>query len=131
MARMEGQATFTGLAAGAAAPPAAGLYRYREDGELITAGGEAFAFSRSYVYGAWEQGLEIRFDDMEQRLFERVALTAAAAGLEGAAEHLCGTDTYCSRYQFALPGSFAIVHAVTGPRKDYVIRSHYSPICGG
>lgn len=120
MARMEGHAGFS--------PEADGLYRYREEGALTMAGraGEAIAFSRGYVYGAWEQGLDIRFEDGERRPFQRVALTTTDGGLEGEAQHACAPDTYRSRYRFVMPLTFEVVHAVEGPRKGYVIRSHYS-----
>ncbi|MGV6871410.1 DUF6314 family protein [Pseudochelatococcus sp. B33] len=120
MAHMAGHAVFS--------PEAAGLYRYLEEGELTMAGraGETIAFSRGYVYGVWEQGLDIRFDDEERRPFQRVALKAADGGLEGEAQHFCAPDTYRSRYRFAMPLTFEIVHAVDGPRKGYVIHSCYS-----
>lgn len=123
LARMAGEAVFS--------PPGAaadcGFYRYVETGDLFVAdGGAPVAFSRSYLYGAWEQGLDIRFDDGERRPFHRVALVVSGAGeLGGEGYHLCPPDTYRSRYRFVMPLAFEIVHAVEGPRKNYVISSRY------
>lgn len=117
MAHMTGTASFTRRA---------GLCRYAEEGELcLVGGGTPVAFSRSYLYGAWEQGLDIRFDDDTRRLFQRIALADVGGALAGEGHHDCAPDTYRSRYRFALPGGFDILHAVTGPRKDHVIASRY------
>lgn len=124
-ARMEGQACFSldeRISSGAA------IYRYLEEGELVMAGGSGapIAFSRGYIYGAWERGLDIHFDDDQRRLFQRVMLLAGENDrLEGEAVHLCPPDTYRSRYRFAMPDAFEITHAVEGPRKRYVIHSRY------
>ncbi len=123
-ARMEGQASFS-LEAGFSSE--AEIYRYIEEGELVMAGGSgaAIAFSRGYIYGALEHGLDIYFDDDQRRLFQHVTLLRKNNTLEGEATHLCVPDTYRSRYRFDMPDAFEIFHAVEGPRKRYVIHSRY------
>jgi hypothetical protein len=41
--------------------------------------------------------------------------------------HLCDPDTYDVTYTFEENGAFTTLWAVTGPRKDHLIRSRYSP----
>lgn len=125
LARMTGSATFSPIA-NSALP----LYRYLEEGSLVMAGQEEkpFPFTRSYVYGIWERGLDIRFDDAERRPFQRLMLTSTKEGLEGEAEHFCAPDTYCSRYLFAMPSKFEITHSVKGPKKAHRIRTVYGKI---
>ena len=73
-------------------------------------------------------GFVVLFAESPPRLFHRVALVKTAACWTGTAVHRCGDDRYDSRYEFHSEGSFAIRHAVAGPRKRYTIASCYSRV---
>ncbi len=39
--------------------------------------------------------------------------------------HLCGQDRYESAFQICTPSDIRIKHTVAGPRKDYIMQTHY------
>ncbi|SEP70377.1 hypothetical protein SAMN05216548_101298 [Faunimonas pinastri] len=117
-ARFDGEAVFT--------PRADGRLDYLEEGELALEGGGRFHSARSYVYARRENGLAVFFEDGVS-LFHEVNLSGPGEIASGTAEHLCRADTYRTRYDFEPGGArFTVTHRVTGPRKDYVMRSTYT-----
>lgn len=119
---IEGEATFDGTASFS---PHDSALRYLETGWMRLRGGTVFAARRGYLFGALAAGFEVRFDDAGAALFHRIELVEVAGLLLGEAVHLCGEDRYRSRYAFAADGGFTVRHIVTGPRKDYTIRSRF------
>lgn len=68
----------------------------------------------------WDRALRVHFED--GRIFHRVP----AAG--GAAEHWCDPDRYEVFYDFTGWPVWTARWRVSGPRKDYVLLSRYSPV---
>jgi hypothetical protein len=89
---------------------------YAEEGELAL-GAAVMRATRSYrwVFGA--DGVEVFFAD--GRIFHGFRFDAAGA------DHLCGDDLYRVAYDFAAWPVWQAVWDVTGPRKDYAMRSVY------
>lgn len=115
---MEGEATFI--------ERDDGLLKYRETGfATLTHCNHTFAFSRSYVYVVDGPSLRIFFDEPAPRLFHHITLSKDADGWQGSGVHLCAADSYSSDYAFAHNHAFRIRHAVSGPRKSYVIETHF------
>ncbi len=119
-----GQGSMTGLAVFEAAGDSKLLYR--ESGELRLETGALLRGAQSYFYEAIPTGFEVRFQDTGE-LFEQVTLIAVEGdSWVGHAQHLCAADTYISEYRFHANGTWQVQHTVTGPRKDYIIRTTYT-----
>jgi hypothetical protein len=104
-ARFEGQAEWQ---------PRAGGALYVETGALVLPGGR-FHAERRYL---WEADLTVRFED--GRFFHRVPPEGGATG------HWCDPDQYDVTYDFAQFPLWSCRWRVRGPRKDYLLCSHYS-----
>jgi hypothetical protein len=115
---MTGTATIT--------PHAAGQFDYRELGQLRLPDGRALDAERRYVFEEMDGGFAVFFAETPPRLFHRVVLGRAGAGLIGGATHLCGDDRYDSRYEFHADDTFTIEHRVSGPRKRYTSVTCYT-----
>lgn len=92
---------------------------YREEGLLRLAGGPALTAARNYLWR--EAGGRIVVDHGDGRPFH------AFDPADPVARHWCDPDDYRVRYDF---GNWPVWHAewvVTGPRKDYTMRSDYRP----
>ncbi|MDY6858173.1 MAG: DUF6314 family protein [Pseudomonadota bacterium] len=107
--RFDGQARF--------APGADGLI-YDEEGVLHLPGQPPMAATRRYLWRAEAAGIAVFFDD--GRPFHGFGST----GTEQATHH-CGPDLYQVRYDFSDWPRWRTLWRVTGPRKDYVMRSTY------
>ncbi|WP_444464952.1 DUF6314 family protein [Rhodobacter capsulatus] len=107
--RFAGQAVFT--------PEGAGL-RYHEAGQLFLTGEVPMQAERDYLWHAEGAQIVVRFED--GRDFHRFDPEAAAAA------HWCDPDDYRVRYDFAAWPAWSSEWRVTGPRKDYVMISHYT-----
>lgn len=107
----QAEATFTGTGDWRAEDD--GL-AYREQGVLQVPGHREMQSEQRYV---WKPGLRVYFDD--GRFFHQVPPTG------GATEHWCDPDQYQGSYHFGDWPDWRVTWRVTGPRKDYVMRSGY------
>lgn len=115
-------------AAGAAPGPGEGsgteVLRYEEEGTLWLGNAAPMRATRGYVWRFAGDGVEVLFPD--GRPFH-----AFRPGLDGAGtDHPCGPDLYRVRYGFGAGGWWS-EWQVTGPRKDYVMRTDYARPPGG
>jgi hypothetical protein len=104
-----GTATFT--------PDPAGL-TYAEAGRLALPDGTTLAAERRYLWRESEDGIAVLFAD--GRPFHSFGTANPLAA------HWCDPDTYRVAYDFAAWPAWSATWDVTGPRKDYRMRSHYS-----
>jgi hypothetical protein len=116
-ASMAGTASFVDLGGG--------RFDYREQGQLRLPDGQCIDAERRYVFAEQANGFSVWFAETPPRLFHCVVLSRAGPRLIGEATHLCGYDRYDSHYEFDADGTFAIRHAVSGPRKQYDITTRY------
>lgn len=107
--RFEGAARFT--------PDATGL-TYEEEGHLLMPGQPPMAATRRYLWREGAAGIELRFAD--GRFFHTIA-----PGPAPEATHHCPPDLYRVAYDFAAWPEWQARWQVSGPRKDYVMRSLY------
>jgi hypothetical protein len=109
--RLEGSSTWRPDAAGLVQEEA-GLLRYGDAPPMQAA--------RRYLWRTEGDGLAVFFED--GRPFHRIGPGRHAD------THLCAPDTYEVAYLFGEGRAFSTVWRVTGPRKDLLIRSAYSPV---
>ncbi len=108
LARFEGRVCFT--------PDGTGL-AYHETGTLTLPGAAPMRAERAYLWR--EEGAEIVVLFSDGRPFHRFDPAMPAA------HHWCDPDDYRVRYHFAAWPDWRAEWRVTGPRKDYVMRSRY------
>jgi uncharacterized protein DUF6314 len=94
--------------------PENGGLAYAETGILTMEGAPPMTATRRY---RWESDLSVHFDD--GRFFHRVP----PAG--GQTAHFCDPDSYDVVYDFGAWPMFDVTWTVNGPRKSYVMTSHY------
>jgi hypothetical protein len=124
---IEGQGSMRGLAT--FAPLDAHGLAYREQGRLRLLNGSELEAEREYLFRARDRGFDVFFNETPPRLFHTIELAASDGGaLSGSAGHLCNLDHYQSTYSFRGDGGFVIRHVVSGPRKDYVLRTVYERV---
>ena len=111
-------AVFTGTAL--FSPDAAGLTQH-EAGRLELAGQGGFQAERRYLWRQVGAGIAVLFAG--GRDFHRFDPTLS----EAVADHWCDPDTYQVRYDFRDWPVWRAEWRVTGPRKDYVMRTLYTP----
>jgi hypothetical protein len=114
---MTGTATFT--------PDGDGRLDYREQGQFYLPDGRTLDAGRCYIFGETADGFAVFFAETPPRLFHRIALERLRPTLVGNGTHVCGNDSYASRYEFHADGSFVIAHNVSGPRKAYAMKTRY------
>lgn len=108
-------------------PEGGGETRYREEGLLRLRTGGDFPSSRDYAYRDRPGGFAVFFAETPRRLFHEVRLSCEQGGqFSGTAAHACGGDFYETRYEFMPGGDFFTGHTVTGPRKNYSMRTRYA-----
>ena len=100
--------------------------KFREEGRIRLADGQAFDGHREYVFERSPGGFSVLFVENPLRLFHSIAIVREGDALIGSAGHLCVADQYDSRYTFLADGSFVIEHTVNGPRKDYQSRTVFT-----
>lgn len=123
-------------------------WAYHEEGELVTAAGAALTATSEYIFALEGGILTVFFPD--ERVFQRAVLAVSdlvvsdlavgdlvdfgsgsgsdsvAPVCTGESTHVCGDDTYVSRYSFGADGgAWQVQHSVAGPRKDYVSATVY------
>ncbi|MDG4648494.1 DUF6314 family protein [Roseibacterium sp. SDUM158017] len=108
--RLEGTCSWT--------PDAAGLVQ-EETGRLTYGGGPPMMAQRRYLWRADGAAIDVLFED--GRPFHRIEPGRSSD------THHCDPDTYTVTYLFDGP-AFSTLWRVTGPRKDLLIRSRYSPL---
>jgi len=96
--------------------PAPGGLAYAEAGEL-TLGPAVMRATRAYRWVFGPAGVEVFFDD--GRPFHAFRWDSAAA------VHPCGADLYRVCYDFGAWPVWSAVWEVTGPRKDYTLRTEW------
>jgi hypothetical protein len=115
-----------------------GRARYHETARVRLADGSTLTGSQSYVYRslpAPANGFDVLFADTGE-LFERLDFHSAPDGsLRAEAEHDCPPDRYVSKFTLDAEDRLAVEHTVTGPQKNYVVRTAYrkagqSPVRG-
>jgi Family of unknown function (DUF6314) len=124
-----GKATMTGRAR--IAPTAEGRARYDETARVRLADGSTLTGSQSYWYRrlpAPANGFEVFFAD-SGLLFERLDFRPTADGsLRADAAHDCSPDRYVSNFTLDAEDRLAVEHTVTGPSKNYVVRTAYRKV---
>jgi len=101
-------------------------FDYREQGRLVLPGGQILDAARRYIFQNEDDGFSVLFAENPPRLFHRIVLGPAGASLAGTGHHLCGDDRYETHYEFRADNSFGVRHAVSGPRKRYVMVTDYT-----
>lgn len=96
---------------------------YDETGILNLISGATLVASRQYLWRFLHDAVFVTFDD--GRPFHQFVPAGHAAGTD----HPCGQDFYAVRYDFTQWPRWVAVWTVTGPRKDYVSTSVYTPSC--
>ena len=91
-----------------------------ERGTLETAQGR-FEATRRYVWAETDGELQVFFEDM------RPFLSIPKAVPMPQATHFCDPDRYDVVFDFTLWPSWETVWRVEGPRKGYVMTSHFAP----
>ena len=121
---VSGQGAMTGRAV--FSPEGPDLMHYREDGVLTLDHGGRFDFFRDYDYRLSGEGIAVAFTD--GRPFHRLLFDPAAEGYprRATAGHACEADLYRGIYCFEGPDRYAVEWGVTGPRKDYTIRTRFA-----
>lgn len=99
--------------------PATGGLRYEEEGVLELGSGAKLAARQAHLWHASPPEIVVRFPD--GRDFHRFNSESVAS--EG--RHICGADLYLVRYDFADWPRWRVTWTVSGPRKDYTMRSAY------
>jgi len=103
-------------------------YHYSEQGELTDGEGKRFGARQSYRYHLAADHIQvlkhegsdwILMHDLEFHLEDGMAVARHT--------HLCGQDYYDAVYRIDFSGRWELAYSVTGPEKDYRIRSRYSP----
>lgn len=93
---------------------------YQEDGVLLTDTGAKLTASRVYH---WREGaggrIQVVFEDgRDFHIFDPDDTTPAA-------DHWCDPDTYHVSYNFAAWPQWSSMWSVSGPRKDYRMKTQY------
>jgi len=109
-ARFDGQGVFT---------PDGGGLDYAETG-ILHSGGRRLTATRSDLWRPDPGGIAVLFAD--GRPFHVIG-----PGPVPDAVHDCPPDLYRVRYDFSVWPVWTATWQVTGPRKDYILRSRYAP----
>lgn len=119
-AKMSGRARITSTGEGWA--------RYEETARVRLANGTVLTGSQSYQYRRLPSpanGFDVLFGETGE-LFERLDFRPAPDGsLRANAEHECTPDRYVSTFTLDAEDRLMVEHAVTGPKKNYVVRTTY------
>lgn len=102
------------------------ILHYRESGWLTLSSGYSGEIRRQYFYVLEDDHIHVTFADAApgQRTFLRLRLAAdRIGGLYACDTHLCGRDVYAATYGFESAQRIVITFHVSGPRKEYVIRT--------
>ena len=121
-----GKATMTGRAR--ILPTGEGRARYDETARVLLPDGKTLTGSQSYRYRRLPppaSGFDVLFAENEE-LFERLDFHLSPDGsLRADAEHHCAPDHYVSHFTLDREDRLHVEHSVTGPHKDYMVRTTY------
>ncbi|MGC2638441.1 MAG: DUF6314 family protein [Acidobacteriaceae bacterium] len=121
-----GKATMTGRAH--IVSTGAGRARYHETARVRLSDGSTLTGSQSYVYRRLPppaKGFDVLFAETG-KLFERLNFRPMPDGsLRAEADHDCSPDRYVSQFTLDAADRLAVEHTVTGPNKNYVVRTSY------
>jgi hypothetical protein len=121
-----GKATMTGRAH--IVSTGSGRARYDETARVRLSDGSTLSGSQSYVYRRLPPpaiGFEVLFAETG-KLFERLDFRSLPNGsLRADADHECAPDRYVSQFTLDAGDRLAVEHTVTGPNKNYVVRTSY------
>ncbi len=110
------------------APTSDGWARYEETARVRLADGTTMTGSQSYLYHRLPQpanGFDVLFAENGE-LFERLEFCEAVDGrFQAEAERLCNDDRYVSKFALDADDLLSVEHRVTGPGKNYVVRTAY------
>lgn len=124
-----GKATMTGRARIASTGQAHA--RYDETARVRLSDGSTLTGSQSYRYRrlpAPANGFDVLFGETGE-LFERLDFRSTPDGsLRADAEHDCPPDHYVSHFTLDAEDRLAVEHTVTGPNKNYVVRTAYRKV---
>lgn len=102
---------------------------YREMGKLVDADGQHFDAKQNYLYRLSDGQLKIyKHEDSEWIIMHELDFTREGDRLIAKHLHLCGQDRYAVEYKVDLSGNWEQSYIVTGPKKDYSIRSVYKKV---
>lgn len=90
----------------------------QEVGEMTVAGQPPLRATRGYLWRQGPAGIDVYFDD--GRYFHHIADGAASED-----RHDCAPDLYQVAYDFRDWPVWSTIWRVTGPRKDYVMRTRF------
>lgn len=91
-----------------------------DKGMLSLENGQAFQAEQRYLWQFSAEQILIKFTD--NRLF----LTLSPPFTLCDSQHLCGQDDYVARFEFLSNTEWYVRFQVNGPRKNYVMTSHYA-----
>ncbi|HET7015522.1 MAG TPA: DUF6314 family protein [Streptosporangiaceae bacterium] len=104
-----------------------GVLRYRETGSLSLSSGYVGKVYREYFYCLEEDHIHVSFADAApgERSFLRLRPVAGDLGgeLRAGDTHHCGSDVYEATFSFESARRILTTIQVTGPKKDYLIRT--------
>lgn len=116
-------------------PCGEGVLHYQEQGKVIFENKQAFSSYREYAY-VYDQGaIAVHFWDQKykqpSRLLHTLQFHSSKLGsqaLVATGTHGCADDLYHAHYLFINPQQFRLTYQVQGPRKDYVLTSHFRKV---
>ena len=118
---------FTGKASVAHEADDLTTYRYTEQGELTDAEGKQFDAKQSYLYRLVEGKLQVlKREGLEWIVMHDLEFHADGRIANASHLHLCGQDHYATVYRVDFSGNWEVAYTVSGPKKDYSIRSAYT-----
>lgn len=120
-----GSATITGRAR--IASTGEGWARYDETARVRLSDGTTMGGTQSYLYRRLPQpanGFDVLFAE-SGKLFERLEFQELEGAERAAAEHVCDGDRYVSKFSLDAEDRLNVEHKVTGPKKNYVVRTAY------
>ena len=106
-------------------PAGDGRLLYREEGRMQLPGGAELDAFVDYIFAREGERLLVLFAEEPPRLYQSFALRLESCALTADSLHDCPPDLYRSRIAFDADGTWALRHAVHGPRKGYVSVTRY------
>lgn len=100
---------------------------YKEEGKLsLTASGQEFAFSRSFIYAFDEEQLDIFFNDGANsgQLYQVYGLDLTNSILAPSVQHSCRDDCYNGIFSIISPTEYKLETSIKGPMKEFVIETY-------
>lgn len=116
-------------------PCGEGTLHYQETGKVIMNHGKVFAAHREYAYVYDQHTIAVYFWNVAQQRPDRLlhklqfhTIQIANPLLVATGTHKCVNDIYQAHYLFVDPQQFRLAYRVQGPRKDYMLTSHFKKV---